>query len=134
LKRAGLGLVMVLALVLAPSCSTVSPFVVSGESLDAAGRSFEATNSVMETAVRQGAISVDQYKTWRGFGMGFQLAFPAARQAWESARKANDVAGEHDAEALIRSLVGELGALTESVTRAVQGFIAMGANNGGGKR
>lgn len=90
------------------ACSSSTAFIVSGESLDTAGKSFVAVGQAYNQALDAKTITVEQYRTWAAFARKFQTAYPPAVQLWRSAVAVNDAALQHDSAALVTSLVSEL--------------------------
>jgi hypothetical protein len=98
----------VTVLVLLSACATSTGFIVSGESLDAAGKSFVAVGQAYNRALDAKTITPEQYRTWAGFARKFQTAYPAAVQAWKSSVAVNDAALQKNAAAMVTALVSEL--------------------------
>lgn len=90
------------------SCSTMTGFVASGETLDALGHQFVETNQLMAQAVQIRAIMPEDYRAWRTFGHRFQELYPLAVAMWEGARKVNDAVTEGKMAGLIAELAAEL--------------------------
>ncbi len=103
MKRAAL-------LLLLCACSGVSPLVVTGESLAALGDTFAETATAMDAGLDAKTVTVEQYRAWRTFGLGFQHSYPLAVALWEVARATQDKATEREVARILVRLAGELAA------------------------
>lgn len=97
-----------LVLVLLAACSSSAPFVVTGESLDTAGKAFVAVGQAYNQALDAKTVTVEQYREWSQFAKKFQQAYPSAVQLWKSSVAVNDTALTKQTDAIIVSLVGEM--------------------------
>lgn len=88
------------------SCTHEQAIVVTGESLDALGRQFVATNDAMTKARLAGAVTADGYAQWRTFGRKFQAAYPLALDLWRAA----DASGDERLQAQAAAMLAALGA------------------------
>ena len=102
---------LIVVLVLAAACASSTGFIVSGESLDAAGRAFVAVGQAYNQALDAKTITTNQYKTWADFAIKFKQAYPSAVQLWKSGVVVNDAALQKNSTAIITSLVSELAKL-----------------------
>jgi hypothetical protein len=107
-------LLVALALYLT-ACASSTGFIVSGESLDAAGRSFVAVGQAYNAGLDAKTVTVEQYRAWATFARKFQQAYPPAVQLWKSSVAVNDAALQKDSAALIASLVTELATLGTAI-------------------
>jgi hypothetical protein len=101
-------LAFVVVLLLLAACATSTGFIVSGESLDAVGKSFVAVGQAYNRELDAQRISVDQYRSWSAFAKKFQAAYPSAVQLWKSSIAVNDAALTKKSDEIIVSLVTEL--------------------------
>lgn len=98
----------VLAGWLMAGCASSTAFVVSGESLDAAGRGFVAVGLAYNKGLDGKTVTVEQYREWASFARKFQQAYPSSVQLWKSSVAVNDAALTKKSEAIVISLVSEL--------------------------
>jgi len=107
-------LVAVLGLVGA-SCAAATPWVASGQSLKVVGNTFVSTAAAFDAGLAAGSITPEQYRAWASFGRKFQAAWPLALDLWESSIKVNDAALQGKAEAILSTLMAELGGFAVQV-------------------
>ena len=100
-------IVLLVALLLA-ACATSTGFIVSGESLDAAGKAFVTIGQSYNRELDAKRITPEQYRDWAVFAKKFQTSYGPAVQLWKSAVAVNDVALTKQTDAIIVSLVSEL--------------------------
>jgi hypothetical protein len=97
-------------------CVSTSPFVITGTSLAVAGDQFAAVGALY----KQGcdvtkSLAANQCNAWRAFGLKFQQMYPITVQAWKAARATNDSALMKQTDALVTTLMTELGSLASVV-------------------
>lgn len=97
--------------VLLAACATSTTFIVSGESLDAAGKAFVTVGNAYNKGLDAKTVTVEQYKAWAAFATKFKAGYPASVQLWKSAIAVNDTALTKKADAVIVSLVSEMAQL-----------------------
>jgi hypothetical protein len=102
-------------LLLLAACASSTGFIVSGESLDAAGKSFVAVGQAYNKALDAKTVTPEQYRQWANFAKKFQSAYPPAVQLWKSSVAVNDAALQKNSATLIATLVGELVSLGQVV-------------------
>lgn len=91
-------------LLLGISCSHTQAWRVSGESIDALGKTFLATGAALDDAYRAGKVTEAQYERWRVFVKYFKPTYDVAADRW---LHSDDSAGEH-AAAVLAALSAEL--------------------------
>lgn len=74
------------------SCSSVTPFVVSGQSLAALDNQFADTGAAMNAGLDAGKMKPDAYRKWGVFALKYKAVEQMAYDAWRSAVAANDKA------------------------------------------
>lgn len=94
---------LVIALVVA-SCAHTQAWHVSGESIDALGKTFLATGQALDAAYSAGRVTEAQYDKWRAFVPYFKATYDVAADRW---LHADDTAAEH-AGAVLVALSAEL--------------------------
>lgn len=109
--HATLRILILVLIVLLTACASSTGFIVTGESLDAAGKSFVAVGQAYNKALDAKTITVDQYRDWATFAKKFQMAYPGAVQLWKSSITVNDAALQKQSGAIVTALVGELARL-----------------------
>lgn len=72
------------------SCKSIEPLVISGESMAILGDQFIETANLMDQALTDKQITVEQYQKWASFGTHFQEIYPLAIDIWHTARNVND--------------------------------------------
>ena len=90
------------------ACSHAQAWRVSGESIDAMGKTFLATGSALDAAYSAGKVTDAQYDRWRAFVKYFKPTYDVAADRW---LHADDSAAEH-AGAVLASLATELAAFS----------------------
>lgn len=105
-----LAAVLLTALVLT-ACSSITPFVVSGESLDAAGKAFVQVGQTYNRELDAKRVTPEQYRDWAQFARKFQQVYPSAVQLWKSSITVNDAALQKQSSAIVTALVTELSRL-----------------------
>jgi hypothetical protein len=108
------------ALVLA-ACSTATTqtgLAASGESLRQVGLQFIAVNQFYVQGCTDRTIGKSDCATFSGFGRRFRGEYPAAVDAWEAARAANDAASEQAARVVIARLAAELSEVAVTALQA----------------
>lgn len=100
--------VLTVLVLLAACATTTTPFVVTGESLDAAGKAFVVVGQSYNRELDAKRITPEQYAQWAQFARKFQAAYPSSVQLWKSAVAMNDAALTKQTDAIIVSLVTEL--------------------------
>jgi len=104
-------LLFALAAWLLVACTSTTPFIVSGESLDATGKAFVAVGQAYNKGLDAQTVTVAQYRDWAAFAKKFQQAYGPAVQLWKSSIAVNDAALTKQTDAIIVSLVSELAKL-----------------------
>jgi len=84
-----LGLALMVAL--AGCSSYLENLAKTGDSLAIAGDLFVATGNLYDGLYREGKIGEDEYAPWREFAEMFKKAYPAAVEAWKTAKNHPDV-------------------------------------------
>lgn len=95
-------------IVLVAACASSTGFIVSGETLDAAGKAFVATGQAYNRGLDAKTVTVEQYRAWANFGRKFQQSYPAAVSLWKSSVAVNDAALTKQSSQIITALVTEL--------------------------
>lgn len=98
------------------ACSSATPFVATGETTRVLGEQFLATARLMDSGLRSGVVTHEQYRQWRDFGMKFQASFPLAVDLWKAARAANDKAIEAHAAEILSGLAMDLARFFDQAT------------------
>ena len=98
------------------ACTTVSPFVATGESTRVLGEQFLSTAKLMDAGLQSGTVTAEQYRAWRVFGLKFQAAYGLAVDLWKAARAARDNALEAQAAEILASLAVDLGRFFDQAT------------------
>jgi len=93
------------------ACTSVGGFVITGETLDAAGKAFVQVGQTYNRELDAKRITVDQYRDWAVFARKFQQAYPSSVQLWKSSVAVNDAALTKKTNEIITSLVTELSRL-----------------------
>lgn len=101
-------ILMLLLMVLAVACSSVKPFVISGESLDAIGKQFVTVGNLYNSMLSTQQITPEQYRPWATFAKKFQQTYPSSVAAWKKARIANDQIAENKVSEAITLLTAQL--------------------------
>jgi hypothetical protein len=101
------------------TCASVTPFVITGESINSAGKDFVICADLMDHALDSKLVTPEQYNEWKAFGIKFKLSYPIAVQLWESARNSNDVVLEQRALAILVTLAAELAKFYEPVKELI---------------
>lgn len=122
----------VAALALIFSCTSLTPYVVTGESLKSLGAQFVAASALWDQALDTGVITHEQYQAWKDFIPKFQGAYRPAVDLWDTARKVNDAVLEKKAADVIAALAVELLALYETVQKLSASRIDAGVPLDGG--
>jgi len=113
---------VLLCVALSASCAHSEPLVVTGDSIEAAGKTFEATEAVMVSLRQSRGITEDQWRTWYAFAMRFRPSLHAARLLYDAAVETDGgvPSGRQAAQNIVNDLIAELGtyaALIEQVVR-----------------
>lgn len=110
LKRNGPELLALVCLVgvTVQACTHEKALIITGESLDALSVTFESTAAAMDKALDDKAITEEQYRKWRAFGLKFQQAFPLAANLWVAAVDTQDEKLQVQAGAAVAQLGGDL--------------------------
>jgi hypothetical protein len=121
MKKLGI-LVAALALAGCAGTQTQTGLVTSGQALIGVGNTFVTVAKTYDVACKpQPRVGVEKFCAgFKDFTPKFQKAYSPAVDAWEAARKANDVSKQQDATAVILSLSTELTALAVQVLGTVQ--------------
>ena len=90
-------------------CSTVTPFIVTGDSLDAVGKQFTETSVAMYNGCSRGKVEPDTCRAWRDFSERFKPGFDLAVTGWKGALVVNDAAKRGQVAGAIGALGAELG-------------------------
>lgn len=106
------------ALLLAGSCSSVTPFVVTGKSLTALDHQFADTAAAMNQALDAKQVTPEQYRTWADFARRFRAYNPLAVSAWKTAKDLGDDLFAGDFGAAISRLAIELGGFIAQLQEA----------------
>lgn len=107
MRVASVGLWLLVALVCGGTlggCSHAKAWQVSGESIDALGRTFLTTGQVLDAAYDAHQVSEAQYEKWRAFVRYFKPVFDTASDRW---LHGDDTAAQH-AAAVLAALAAEL--------------------------
>lgn len=86
------------------SCAHQQAWQVSGEGIDALGKSFLATGHALDAAYDAHQVSEAQYERWRQFSTHFKKVYDTAADRW---LHGDDTASEH-AAAVLAALSAEL--------------------------
>lgn len=100
-------LALPLALLLS-GCTASQAFIVTGESLDLAGRQFALASDAMQAGQKSGAVTSEQFLKWAEFSARFTALYDRSVDALSAARSINDAAASKDLEAVVGRLVVEL--------------------------
>lgn len=100
-------LFLMVALLVA-ACASSTGYVVTGESLDALGKTFVTVGQAYNKGLDAKTVTVEQYRTWAEYAKKFQQAYPAAVQLWKSSVAVNDAALTKQSSAIVTGLVTEL--------------------------
>lgn len=90
------------------ACSHQQAFLITAQSLEAAGDQFMVVHDYMEESVKEGKINPADYTKWKTFGMKFALAFPRAVDLYKIAMLTDDLALKEQAMAIILDLMPTL--------------------------
>lgn len=101
------------------SCKTVDPIIVTGDSIVAAGRTFEATAAVFSSLHASHAITEQQYAGWYSFALRFKASFHTARMLYDGAAEGGDTSTQSIAAGLISSFIAELGTYEQLIAQIV---------------
>lgn len=102
------------------SCANVQPVVVTGQSIIATGKTFEATAAVIDSLHASGAIGPSQYAGWCTFALRFKASYHAARLLYDSAAEGGDVSTQQLAANIIADFIAELGTYEALIRQIVQ--------------
>lgn len=91
-------------LALPVACSHTQAWAVSGESIDALGKTFLATGAALDAAYDARQVTELQYERWRAFVPYFKSTYDVAADRW---LHGDDSAAEH-AGAVLAALSAEL--------------------------
>jgi hypothetical protein len=104
-REGALAMLTVLALTLSiANCAHQRAWQVSGESIDALGRTFVSTGHALDAAYDAHRVSEAQYEKWRAFVTYFKPTYLLASDRW---LHGDDTASEH-AAAVLAALSAEL--------------------------
>lgn len=85
-----LALPLILALVAAPGCKTVAPFVVAADSIDALGDQFLQTNDAFNRGYAAGIVSDEDQEAWASFADRFVVFYRPTFNALRAAKESRD--------------------------------------------
>ncbi len=117
-RLAVVGLVLLLAAACATSAGRPDPLVLTGEALQAVGRTFLETAQLYDGLYRARKVTEAQYDAWRAFVPQFQQAHQAAFTTWRIAVGTKDRAAADQIQALVDNLRLQVLALALGVTVA----------------
>lgn len=83
-------------------------FIVSGQTVAAAGQVFLTVAAAYDAALKAGSITPAQYTAWKAVGQKIQAAYGPAATSWDAAVKVNDATKITDAKAKIAAILAEL--------------------------
>lgn len=94
------------------------PIITTGQALHLADDTFVETGRLMDSALDNRLVTLEQYRAWAKFARAFPKAYRVAWDAWEVATKVADAAAQMGALDAIAVLLGELQRFYLSVTVA----------------
>ncbi len=103
-RLAVVGLVLLLAAACATGAGRPDPLVLTGEALQAVGRTFLETAQLYDGLYRGKKITEAQYDAWRAFVPKFQQAHGVAFTTWKTAVATQDRPAAARAQALVDTL------------------------------
>lgn len=110
MKKAFLLSLASLSLFFLEACASAKPAIITSEhTLHVAADLFQETARIMDRAQESGAISVEQYRSWRTFGEKFKVSYPLALKALDIAIQTESQADVKSIHEIIGNLVSELG-------------------------
>lgn len=107
-RKAAPVVLLVLTLGLSSCAHAPTPLQVTGESLDAAAITFEATAAGMATAYQRHAVTLEQARAWNDFLPKFKASYHVACALWRTARATKDEPLERQAAAILSEMLGKL--------------------------
>lgn len=110
-------LLLLLPLLSFSSCSTVTPFIVTGDSVDALGKQYTETASAMFAGCSKDKIEPDTCRAWRDFSERFKPGYDLAVTGWKSAAVVEDAAKRGRVAASVGALGAELGTFIVDLQR-----------------
>ena len=124
---APLRLLPLLALLAVPtSCATTgaqaTAILASGQSIDAAGKTFVETAAAARDAHAKGALTEAQWRGWLEFAARFKASWTLMQDAWSAAAAVEDYATAGRLFEALGALAGELGVWIADVNAAVAAF------------
>ncbi len=76
------------------SCTATQAFIVTGESVDSLGDSFERADDLMKRGLRDGKVSNATFRDWTNFSTAFDLTYGEALDAWKTAQRVKNAVDE----------------------------------------
>lgn len=72
------------------ACTHATPFVVTEEALRVSADEFDAIGTYMNSAMREGRVSPEEYRRWAHFGKQFKAEFDLAVSLYKGALAVED--------------------------------------------